>query len=420
MKNKLVAMLAQKEARMKDLTTKSEASNDVAELRGINGEMKTLTAEIAELRGMIDGMPDEKPTAPVAPAAVGEAHIEPPVNTTQRASGPVGETRVLATYGVETPTPEASARAARHEAAEKRGKDLMEGRSVTITSSSIVVPTYSATDIKPTFNQVSSLVDRVSSKTLAGGESYKQPYVTGYGEGGYTAEGAAATDADTTFGYADINKTKITAYSEDSNEIRKLPAADYDSQVTAGITVASRKKIARQILIGTGATNNIAGIFSPAATAIDATTDLSLATIDTSTLDTIVFGYGGDENVEDAAVLILNKKDLAAFSRLRTTDGKKFHTIVTSGNTGTIDGIPFIINSACKAISDAATVAGDYSMAYGSLSNYQLVIFSDLDVQRSTDYKFKEGMIAHRGEIYVGGNVASKNGFLRIKKASAA
>ena len=159
------------------------------------------------------------------------------------------------------------------------------------------------------------------------------------------------------------------------------------------------------------------GIFSTAAAAIDAGTDLSISTIDNTTLNNIIFSYGGDEAVEDQAVLLLNKGDLKAFSQLRTTDGKPFHTIVTNGNTGTIDGIPFIINSAASAISKPATTAGAYCMAYGSLSNYKLVVFSDLDVQRSTDYKFKEGMIAHRGEVYAGGNVVAYNGFIRVKKA---
>ena len=72
------------------------------------------------------------------------------------------------------------------------------------------------------------------------------------------------------------------------------------------------------------------------------------------------------------------------------------------------------------ALSASATAAGTYCMAYGSLSNYRLVVFSDLDVQRSTDYKFKEGMIAHRAEIYAGGNVVTYNGFIRVKKATQA
>lgn len=299
---------------------------------------------------------------------------------------------------------------------EKRGKALKENRAVTVGSAGVIMPRHDATDIKPTFNQVSSLIDRVNVKTLNGGESFRQPYVAGYGTGDHTAEGIDYTTAEPTFGYAAINKTKVTAYAEDTEELQKLPAVDYDAEVMKGITIASRKRITREILVGTGAANRLAGIFSAAADAIDAATDLQIDDITTSTLDEIIFSFGGDEDVEDAAVLMLNKKDLKAFSKLRTNDGKKFHDIKTNGNTGTIDGIPFIINSACKALSDAATVDGDYAMAYGPLSNYCLCIFSEMEVQRSTDFKFKQGMIAHKGSVFLGGNVISKNGFLRVKK----
>lgn len=304
------------------------------------------------------------------------------------------------------------------ETSEKRGQALMENRAVTVGSGNVVLPKHSAMDIRPTFNEVSTLIDRVSSKTLKGGESYQQPYIKSYGEGDYTTEGNDYNTSETTFGYADITKAKVTAYSEDTEELQKLPAADYDAEVMKGITVATRKKLTREILIGTGATNRLAGIFSAAATAIDSATDLEISAIDASTLDEIIYSYGGDEDVEDAAVLILNKLDLKAFAKLRTSDGKKVYNVVSQGNSGTIDGVPFIINSACKAVSDAKTTAGQYNMAYGPLSNYQLTIFSDMDVQRSTDFKFKQGMIAHRGSVFAGGNVISKNGFLRVKKAA--
>lgn len=304
------------------------------------------------------------------------------------------------------------------ETSEKRGQALMENRAVTVGSGNVVLPKHSATDIRPTFNEVSTLIDRVSSKTLKGGESYQQPYIKSYGEGDYTTEGNDYNTSETTFGYADITKAKVTAYSEDTEELQKLPAADYDAEVMKGITVATRKKLTREILIGTGATNRLVGIFSAAATAIDSETDLEISAIDASTLDEIIYSYGGDEDVEDAAVLILNKLDLKSFAKLRTSDGKKVYNVVSQGNSGTIDGVPFIINSACKAVSDAKTTAGQYSMAYGPLSNYQLTIFSDMDVQRSTDFKFKQGMIAHRGSVFAGGNVISKNGFLRVKKAA--
>lgn len=302
--------------------------------------------------------------------------------------------------------------------AEKRGQALKENRSVTIASTGVLLQEHQSSTINPTFNQVSSLIDRVASQTLPGGESYQKSYVAGYGTGDYTAEGADYATSEVTFGYADIIKAKITAYAEDTEELQKLPAAAYDAEVQNGISVATRKKISREILVGDGSTNHLAGIFSTAATAISASTDLQIDTITGATLDEIVYSFGGDEDVEDAAVLILNKKDLKAFVELRDANGNRVHKIVANGNTGTIDGIPFVINSACKPINNGGSggAAGDYAMAYGPLSNYQLTIFSDMDVQRSTDYKFKQGMIAHRGSIFIGGNVVSKNGFLRVKR----
>ncbi|WP_328592551.1 phage major capsid protein [Paenibacillus cymbidii] len=315
--------------------------------------------------------------------------------------------------GGEVPNPAKEAR----KVAEERGKALKENRSVTVGSSNVIMPRHDASDIRPTFNEVSSLIDRVTHKPLQGGESFRQPYVTGYGTGDNTTEGNDYATAEPTFGYANINKSKVTAYAEDSEEVLKLPPADYDAEVMKGITIATRKKITREILVGDGNTNHLAGIFSAAATAIDSGTDLEIDVIDETTLDEIMYSFGGDEDVEDAAVLILNKKDLKAFATLYDDTGsKKIYDVKSNGNTGTINGVPFIINSACIAVTDPESETGDYAMAYGPLSNYMLTIFSDVDVQRSTDYKFKQGMIAHRSSIFVGGNVVSKNGFIRIKK----
>lgn len=302
---------------------------------------------------------------------------------------------------------------------EKRGQDLKENRAITVSSGTLVVPKHSASDIKGTFNQVSSLIDRVSHVPLEGGETYERAYEKGHGEGNYNAEGADYQDAEVQFGYASISKTKITAYSEESEEVQKLPNANYGSIIVGGVEKSLRKKITKEILIGDGGAGHLVGIFSAQATAIDPAKDLGISAIDADTLDNIIFSYGGDEDVEDTAVLILNKKDLKAFAMLRDADGKKQYEVKSNGNTGTIDGVPYIINSACKAISDAATVDGSYVMAYGPLSNYELATFSPTDIQKSTDYKFKQGMIAHRGSVFVGGNVAAHNGFLRVKKVPA-
>lgn len=299
---------------------------------------------------------------------------------------------------------------------EKRGKDLKEKRSVSVGSSNILLPKHQSDTINGTFNQVSSLVDRVKKVPLNGGESYSSAYEKTFKEGEYTNEGASASDTDTDFGYANIAKSKIVSYSEETEEVIKLPNVDYDTVVVGNVSKSLRKKLTKEILIGDGSTNHLVGIFSAKAEAIDPSTDLELSGIDEKTLDDIIFTYGGDEDVESESVLILNKSDLKAFATLRNTQGNKVYDVKSQGNTGTIDGIPYIINSACKAVSNANTAVGDYCMAYGALENYELAVFSDIEVSRSTDSKFKEGMIAHKGVIFAGGNVASQNGFIRVKK----
>ncbi len=411
LKAKLEAKIKEAEARMAEIDKSISVSDDVKELKALQIERNKKVDEIAELRDMIAAIPVEQP------GTEGGEGQDP--GHEQRGATPIGATRILGTYGIGQGqlSPQAQRTKEEEEAAEKRGKDLLEKRSVTVASTGILVPTQQATDIRPTFNEVSGLIDRVGQKTLIGGESFEQSYISGYGTGDYKAEEAEYATAEPTFGYAAINKSKVTAYAEDTEELQKLPAAAYDAEVVKGITVAARKKITREILVGTGATNHLAGIFSAAATAIDAATDIEFSEIDETTLDEIIYSFGGDEDVEDTAVLILNKLDLKAFASLRSSDGKRIYNVVSRGNTGTIDGVPFIINSACEAVSDSGASSGDYCMAYGPLSNYMLVIFSDMDVRRSEDYKFKQGMIAHRGSIFAGGNVISKNGFLRVKKA---
>ena len=293
--------------------------------------------------------------------------------------------------------------------------------SLTVDDTAPVV--HTAADVKETFNDVSSLIDRVKIVSLSGGETYQRGYVKSYGAaGGVTAEGANYSSSEPEFGYVTISKEKVTAYAEEPEEMAKLPNADYDGIVEKSITSNVRKKITKQIISGDGSTGTIKGIFYNPASAtddvIDRDTDISVAAIDNKTLDEIVYSYGGDEDVESIAVLILNKKDLKAFAMLRDDDGRKVYTIVNNGNTGTIDGVPFIINSECSALSDSNTSANAYCMAYGALENFELAVFSDIDARKSEDYKFKEGQIAYRASILVGGAVAAYNGFIRVKKGS--
>lgn len=304
------------------------------------------------------------------------------------------------------------------EVLELRGKSLKESRVIQVSSEEVLLPEHTTKAIAPyPYAQVSSLVDKVKIVNLTGGETYKKSFVKSNGIAGLTEEGKPYSETEPEFGYVTVTKTKITVYTEITEELEKLPDLPYQAEVLRNINISLKKKISQQILHGQGSSNTFTGIFSDNALALADASPLEVTTITDSTLDDIIFAYGGDEEIEGGAVLILNKNDLRAFAGLKTNEGRKVHSIDYINQT--IDGIPYIINSNCKALADTNTAAGDYCMAYGALQNYEVPVFSPVEIGKSTDYKFKDGIICYKASVFTGGNVVGYNGFLRIKKKAA-
>lgn len=322
---------------------------------------------------------------------------------------------------------------------EERAKDLKEGkavkiafdsaeqRSVSVSGGTILVPKKYKNEISESFNAVSGIVDMLNTVPLNGGESYSVAFEKGYGEGDYTTEGGEYKDVDVETDYVETGRAKITSYIEVTKEVKKLPAVAYLALISKRVTNSVKKKIGAQVIVGAGTTNTIKGIYNADAKVMpteDGTSDIELAGIDADTLNEITFAYGGNEDVEAPQTLILSKDDLKAFAKVKTPDGKFVYSITKNGARGTIsykDGglaVPFVINSACNSISNKETTVGKYTMIYGSLMDFELPVFSDLEVQESTDYQFKKGMICYRADAIVGGTVSKYNGFVRVKKAN--
>ena len=321
-----------------------------------------------------------------------------------------------------TPTAEERARV---EKVEKRAKALKAGEKITletraVTTAATALGVVAGSDINPAFEQVGTLDKLVNETHLegTGAESYKKPFEKNIGDGEIVAEGnGPASNAEPSFGYADIKKTKIVAYAEVSEETEKLPAANYLAAVDTAVVNAWRKKLVGQIVNGSG-NDELVGIVNAPTTIIEASQRATIATIDENTLDEVVFGYGGDENVEGDAFLILNKLTLKEFARVKGSDKKRAYDIVVKGNTGTINGIPFVCTSRVAAF--GRVTAGNPYLLYGKLKGYELTYFTDLEVAKSTDYKFKEGMIALKVTGIVGGSPAMWNGFMSVQKEANA
>lgn len=430
MKDKLKKLLAQKEARQAEITKKADASTDIAELRSLNTEIGTLNEEIKELRSMIESIETEERAAaganadPVAIEAGQEARA---------AAGMPGQAQVIGMFGTGVDMRGTQDIIKQIEA---RAADLVAGKAVVFTADelralekratsigggTLVVPKHQSSTLNPTYNEISGVINQVNSISLPGGDTYTKGYEKTIGEGDYTTETGNYTESDPAFGYVDIVKAKITVYSEITDEVKKLPAVDYASYVSAAIMNMLRKKIAKQIFVGAGGANKLMGILN----ATDPlTNDIDIDAIDADTLTKIVFGYGGDEDVEGSATLYVNKKTLQAFAEVRGTDSKPVYKITMNGNSGTIgyvDGsltVPYTLSSALASF--AATAEDAFFGVYGNPMMYELTMFSGVEILESKDYKFRSGQIAYRGAVWAGGSPAAYKGFARIKKNAAA
>lgn len=300
-----------------------------------------------------------------------------------------------------------------------------EERSVMVSGGTLLVPGRTKTQIAESFDRPSAMADKLNTVPLNGGESYSVAFEKGGNEGGYTVEGGEYHDIDPEFDHVSTGRAKITAYAEITEEVEKLPDADYVSRVGQAVEKALKKKIGAQAVAGTGSENTIRGIYNADAKVLDGKGDIQIASIDQDTLNTIVFGFGGEEAVEDEQSLILSKKDLEAFSKVKNNHGEFVYKITKGKGEGRISysnggaDVPYIINSACTALSNAETAEGAKTMIYGSLSDYEFPVFSDIETKMSEDYKFKQGMKAFKASCIVGGTVSKFNGFSRIIKAAA-
>lgn len=383
-------------------TATTTAEEVKAEIETIKEEIAEVEAKIAETEAVEEQKAEEEMAEQEAIEKENEDLKEEERNKTMNT-----ETRSVR---IET----AEERAAKEKQVEERAKALKEGRSVTVASGDILLPKHQDNNLAAyPFQPVSSLVDMVNVINLNGGETYEKAFTKGYGTAGLTAEGADYASAEPVFDYATIAKTKVTAYAEVSEETLKLPAANYEAEIMKNMEIALKKKFSEQILNGAGTTNTFKGITASGVEALEASDVVEVSAITDSTLDEILYSFGGDEEVLGTGVLILNKKDLKGFATLRNTDGTKTYDVDYKAQT--IDGIPYVINSNLADLTTAE--AGKTCMLFGVPKGYDVAIFSPVEVMKSTDYKFKQGIVCYKASVFAGGNVGSYRAFVKVNKA---
>lgn len=309
---------------------------------------------------------------------------------------------------------QAKKRAAQAEAWKKNNRTV-------VLDADVLIPEHKSSNLQGfPFNQVSNILDAVNYLELPNGETYDEPFIVETGMADYTSQpnkdgtGGEYHNVEVKWDQVQVKKTKITAYSEITKELEKTPAANYAGAVEGNITVSLKKKLAKEIVNGDGAEGHFVGIMSDAVKA-NTVVDFELGVINENTLDELILNYGGEEDIESKMALLLNKLTLLAFSRVRGSDKRKVYTI--NYENGTIDGIKFFTSGWVKDFDSAS--AGAAVMAYGDFDKYRVAVFSDIDTARSEHYKFRQGITAFRGDVFMGGNIMAYHAFSRVFKGAS-
>lgn len=393
--------------------------NTVADdqLDAVETEINSLTAELANLtkrQKMIDAA---RRSAMTDDGEDGEGDDDGDPDNSAEDGDPAPQVRSVGAAGVSkqqrTAAEQAKKRAAQAEAWKKLNRTV-------VLDANVLIPEHKSPNLQVfPFNQVSSILDAVNYLSLPNGETYEEPFVVETGMADYTSQPSASGtggeyhEVGIEWDQVKVKKTKITAYSEITKELEKTPAANYAGAVEGNITVSLKKKLAKEIVNGDGAEGHFVGIMSDAVKA-NTVVDFDLGVINENTLDELILNYGGEEDIESKMALLLNKLTLLAFSRVRGSDKRKVYTI--NYENGTIDGIKFYTSSWVKDFDSAAT--GDAIVAYGDFNKYRVAVFSDIDTARSEHYKFRQGITAFRGDVFMGGNIMAYHAFSRVFKAA--
>lgn len=387
-KSKRSAELDELAKRVEALEKINEESENEEELKAAGEELDELNAKKAELEAELAEINEQIAELDKPTEDEGKGKEE---NQRNKFNFMTNESR-----GMETMTYEE-----RKAAAEKfvaNGKITIkneEARAMLVSSGKIATPT-DVKGINELPNEVSSIVDMVDVEDCSGMGSNKIAYEYTAPVGGVTVEGETYAEGETVTEFVTTTPQTVTTISYISKQVTKQTPIKYEEKVRKNALAALRKKVAKIIVEKIRASALVV--------------KKTIVKIDEKTLRTIALSYGGDENVEGNAVLMINKNTLVALGDVRGTNEKKAVYEITpdasNPNTGIIkDGglsVKYVLNSE----------VADNEFMYGQPLKCELDIYSDYEVKVSEDFKFDKGMLAIRGDVEADVAVTFKDGFI--------
>ena len=294
-------------------------------------------------------------------------------------------------------------------------KQALVSNVATTFSGDLVAPTGGSSTINDGHNaQVSGLIDMVRVETFDGLNGWEESYLKTIQT---ATHGKPATVGGTVRAVSspEWRKAKLLAHEVQTTafvdkNIAKLSPAAYAQKAQGYALIALRREINKLIVNGDGTESpEVFGMANAKNTKGENIFDTSsVKAIDADAVRSLVFNYGGPEELTPNARLILDKVNLDALGQIKigADDNRPLFDISLTGNTGTIKSggliVPYTIASAI----------GSKTLAYGDPMSYLLALFGSYTVRVDESVKSVERMIAILGDALVGGNLTVDKGML--------
>ena len=292
-------------------------------------------------------------------------------------------------------------------------KQALVSNAATTFSGDLVAPTGGSSQINDGHNaQVSGLIDMVRVETFDGlagwEESYLKEIQTATHGKPETVGGTVRTDSSPAWRKAKLLAHEVQTTAFVDKNIAKLSPAAYAQKAQGYALTALRREINKLIINGDGSDSpEFFGFINAKNTKGENIFDTSsVKAVDEDALRSLVFGYGGPEELSPNARLILDKVNLDALGKIKigADDKRSLFDISLTGNSGTIKSggliVPYTIASAI----------GSKTLAYGDPMAYMLALFGSYTIRVDESVKSVERMIAILGDVLAGGNLVVDKG----------
>lgn len=295
-------------------------------------------------------------------------------------------------------------------------RSMIKRAALISSSTGIVGPTGVGGINDAAGNTVSDFIDLIKVTDCTGMASYKVAFMTQDPDAAAITESSVPTESEPAFGSVELKPSLVGLIAYISREIRKQSPLQYEEKVNEAVTRALRRMLSKKAVdavLASGLNTTLA--LSGASGAALFTPHL---------LSDIILAYGGDEGVDGAAALVLNKADLKAFAAVRgANEYLPVYSIVpdaanpSSGVIKDNNGLScrYCLNKNVTALSTATlNSSAKKGMFYGNPQCAEMALWGGVEVTVNDGYKFGEGLLTIRGEVTAAADVTVKNGFVVV------